>query len=154
MVVDITRHFVTYIHGDTTPETHAYVTHSFSNNPSFETHLLVPSSKKASGCGCHLKAPRLLPTNARRLRKLMYLASRRGLITGAACGMRWPSYSCRFGRRHHGVDTPLTFCRRVVVVHGEPRAIKAAVVDGCNNTRHPKCKVYECLLYLQKTWRD
>ena len=48
----------------------------------------------------------------------------------------WPGHAC-------------DLCRRMVVVNGEPRTIKAAVIDGCNNTRHPKCKVYECALDLE-----
>lgn len=39
--------------------------------------------------------------------------------------------------------SPVTCAGRIVIVDGEPRAIKAAVIDGCNSTRHPKGKVYE-----------
>lgn len=43
----------------------------------------------------------------------------------------WPGHAC-------------DICRRTVIVDEEERTIRAAVIDGCNNTRHPKCKVYEC----------
>lgn len=35
-------------------------------------------------------------------------------------------------------------CRRTILIDDEKRSVKAAVVDGCNNTNHLKCKVHEC----------
>ena len=43
----------------------------------------------------------------------------------------WPGHAC-------------AVCRLTIEVNGEARSMKAAVVDGCNITRHPKCKVYDC----------
>ena len=43
----------------------------------------------------------------------------------------WPGHAC-------------DVCTRTVEVDGEARSMKANVVDGCNNTRHPKYKVYNC----------
>ena len=59
------------------------------------------------------------------------------LLTSIWSKTPWPGHAC-------------DVCRRTVVVNGEERSIKAAVVDGCNNTSHPKCKVYECPRSLQR----
>ena len=43
----------------------------------------------------------------------------------------WPGHAC-------------DICRRTVEVNREARFMKAAVVDGCDNTSYPKCTVYKC----------
>ena len=46
----------------------------------------------------------------------------------------------RIPRSGHECDV----CRRNVEVNGEAHSMKVAVVDGCNNTKHPKCKACAC----------
>ena len=53
----------------------------------------------------------------------------------------WPGHAC-------------DVCKRTVEVNGEARTMKAAMVDGCNNTGSPKCKVYECTEDLENVGRS
>ena len=53
----------------------------------------------------------------------------------------WPGHAC-------------DVFRRTIEVNGEACSKKAAVVDGCNNTRHPKCRVYDCTEDLERVGRE